>query len=553
MFEFEVSLHCHCQVFHSPQPLNTNMAQAEGKVYILGAGPGAVKFLTVAGQAILSTADVLIYDALIDPKLLTLTPKTCVHLWAGKRGQVPSMPQPEINQLLITYCQLGKRVVRLKSGDPAIFGRVASEVQALRAANCAYEVWPGLSSALAAPTLAGIPLTDPVLSRSVTIVSAHEVSALDWELMVRSESLVILMGGRSLPSIVQFLQAHGKSTNTPVAIIQWGGWPQQRVWIGTLETIVAQTQGERLSPAVIVIGTVVHLRQTLDIPNAPALLSTVCSTAMPESLDPQSSQLLAGLTILVTRSAAQAPDFRQGLEAHGASVLEMAALEIGPPSSWEALDGAIAQLHTFDWLILTSVNGVHYLFERLFANGKDGRALAGVKIAVVGRKTAASLQDRGLTPDFIPPNYVADSLVDHFPELAHLNGLRCLFPRVESGGRELLVQSLTAKGAIVVEVPAYKSQCPAMIEPQILDILQRQAVDVITFASSKTVEHFWQLLQSSFLSEPADWQRILEPVKLASIGPQTSKTCHSLFNRVDIEAQEYTLEGLTQSIIQAYT
>jgi uroporphyrinogen III methyltransferase / synthase len=525
------------------------MSQTEGKVYILGAGLGAVDFLTVAGQAILSTADVLIYDALIDPKLLTLTPKTCIHLWAGKRGQAPSTPQAEINQLLITYCQQGKRVVRLKSGDPAIFGRVASEVQALRESNCAYEVWPGLSSALAAPTLAGIPLTDSILSRSVTIVSAHDLAALDWELMMRSESLVILMGGRSLPTLIQSLQDHGKPADTAIAIIKWGGWSQQQVWVGTLETILKQTQGETLSPTVMVIGKVVQLRETLGIPNVSALMSPPLPTMSKSS----ASSPLAGLTILVTRSASQAPTFRQSLEAQGATVLEMAALEIGPPSSWDALDGAIAQLSTFDWLFLTSANGVEYFFERLSAQGQDARALAGVKIAVVGRKTAASLQAKGITPDFIPPNYVADDLVAHFPDPDQLDHLRCLFPRVESGGREVLVQQLTAKGVAVVEVPAYQSQRPADIDPQILAALQQQTIDVITFASSKTVEHFWQLLQQSPQSAAMDWNQILKPTKLASIGPQTSKTCHRLLNRVDIEAQEYTLEGLIQSIIQTYS
>jgi uroporphyrinogen III methyltransferase / synthase len=532
------------------------MAQTEGKVYILGAGLGAVDFLTVAGQIILSTAEVLIYDALIDPKLLTLTPKTCIHLWAGKRGQAPSTTQPDINQLLIAHCQQGKRVVRLKSGDPGIFGRVASEVQALRAANCAYEVWPGLSSALAAPTLAGIPLTDPVLSRSVTIVSAHETAALDWDLMVRSESLVILMGGRSLPLLIPSLQDRGKPADTPIAIIRWGGWPQQEVWVGTLATILGQTQGEQLSPTVIVIGEVVQLRENLGIPNFTDLAPSASLTAMteiPTAFQTERSRPLEGLSILVTRSANQAPAFRQSLEAQGATVLEMAALEIGPPSSWDALDRAIAQIQTFDWLFLTSANGVQYFFERLLAQGKDSRALAGVNIAVVGRKTAATLKGQGLIPDFIPPNYIADDLVAHFPDLDRLSSLRCLFPRVESGGREVLVQQLMAQGAAVVEVSAYQSRCPATIDPHILDILQQQTVDVITFASSKTVEHFWQLLLQTPHSNPSDWQQRLKPLKLASIGPQTSKTCQALLGKVDIEAQEYTLEGLIESIIQAYT
>jgi uroporphyrinogen III methyltransferase / synthase len=528
------------------------MAQIEGKVYILGAGLGAVDFLTVAGQAILSTTEVLIYDALIDPKLLTLTPETCIHLWVGKRGQQPSTPQSEINQLLVTHCQQGKRVVRLKSGDPGIFGRIASEVQALRDANCRYEVWPGLSSAIAAPTLAGIPLTDPTLSRSVTIVSAHDTAALDGELMARSETLVVLMGGRSFPTLLQLLQDHGKSSHTPIAIIKWGGSPQQQVWVGTLETILNQTQGERLSPTVMVIGAVVQLRDTLAIPTVSAFMPYAPPIPMTEFPAPAQEPLpLTGLTILVTRSAGQAPVFRQRLEAQGAAVLEMAALEIGPPSSWDALDGAIAQIHTFDWLFLTSANGVDYFFERLFAQGKDARALAGVKIAVVGRKTATSLKARGLTPDFIPPNYIADALVEHFPDRAQLSQQRCLFPRVESGGREVLVQQLTAQGASVVEVPAYQSQCPTAIEPRILEALHQQSVDIITFASSKTVEFFWQLLHQS-PDASSDWEKILRPTKLASIGPQTSKTCHTLLGRVDIEAQEYTLEGLIQSIVQTH-
>jgi uroporphyrinogen III methyltransferase / synthase len=523
------------------------MAHPVGKVYILGAGPGSAMFLTVSGQALLSTAEVVIYDALIDPKLLSLTPKTCIDISVGKRGQGPSTPQADIDQLLVHHCLQGKRVVRLKSGDPNVFGRVASEIQALQAAGCPFEVCPGLSSALAVPTLAGIPLTDPLLSRSILIVSAHDPSLLDWDLMARSESLVVLMGGRSLSTLTSSLQQQGKSADTPIAIIRWGGWPQQQVWIGTLATIVSQTQGETLSPTIMVIGEVVRLRETLGIPN---FVYSDGIMSMNASLSSESNQPLSGQTVLVTRSAGQASDFRNSLEVQGAKVLEMAALEIGPPSSWELLDRAIAQVHTFDWLILTSANGVQYFLERLQAQGKDARALAGLKIAVVGRKTATSLKQWGLTPDFIPPNYIADELVSHFPETIW-EKLRCLFPRVESGGREVLVQELSAKGVDVVEVPAYQSQCPATVELHILRSLQQQEIDVITFASSKTVTHFWQLLQKSSSPEKnEDWLEVLKTVKIASIGPQTSQTCVQLLGRVDIEAQEYTLDGLTQSIVQ---
>lgn len=249
--------------------IKTGLAHPGGKVHIVGAGPGSALFLTAAGQVLLSTADVILYDALIDSDLLRLAPKTCLQLQVGKRGQQPSVPQAEINQLLVHHCQQGKQVVRLKSGDPALFGRVASEVQALRAEGCAVEVWPGLSSAIAAPILAGIPLTDPALSRSVTIVSAHEPDCLDWDALARSESLVVLMGGRSLPVLVQQLQHFGKPGDTPIAVIRWGGTDQQQVWTATLETIVAKTQGERLSPTVMVIGAVVNLRETLELPNFP--------------------------------------------------------------------------------------------------------------------------------------------------------------------------------------------------------------------------------------------------------------------------------------------
>ena len=250
---------------------------------------------------------------------------------------------------------------------------------------------------------------------------------------------------------------------------------------------------------------------------------------------------LKATTILVTRAAGQSSEFCQLLQQQGAIVLEMPALEITPPSSWFALDQAIANLDTFNWLILTSTNGVDYFFRRIQDKGKDVSALAGVKIAVVGKKTAASLEKYGLFPDFIPPNFVADSLVEHFPE--QLPNQKILFPRVETGGREVLVQELTAKGAKVVEVPAYQSGCPTAIAPEVLQALQQRTIDIITFASSKTVQYFYQLVKDNL---PLD---NLEKITIASIGPQTSKTCEQLLGRVDVEATEYTLVGLSEAII----
>ena len=250
---------------------------------------------------------------------------------------------------------------------------------------------------------------------------------------------------------------------------------------------------------------------------------------------------LAHRTILVTRAAGQSSQFSTLLTNQGASVLEMPAIAIGPPASWQPLDEAIAQIDQFDWLILTSANGVTYTFDRL---QHQGVALpSSLKLAVVGQKTSKSLQSLGYKPDFIPPNFVADSLIEHFPE--PVSGLRLLFPRVESGGREVLMRELTEQGAIVTEVPAYESGCETAIAPEIQTALVQKQIDVITFASSKTVKCVAQLLQSL-----PDAEQLIQSVSIASIGPQTSIACQTYFGRVDMEATEYTLDGLTEAIAQ---
>jgi uroporphyrinogen III methyltransferase / synthase len=522
------------------------MKNIKGKVYLVGAGPGDCDLMTVRSQKLLSQAEVLIYDALVDIPQLELIPVTCLKIEVGKRGGRPSTQQQEINRLLVEHCHRGKQVVRLKSGDPFIFGRSSAEIQALIAADCDFEVIPGISSALAAPLLAGIPLTDPVMSRCFAIMSAHEPDALEWEALVQIETLVILMGGRNLDEIVWQLQKHGLSNQTPIAIIRDCGRPKQQIWLGTLSNIIHKTTGESLSPCVIIIGEVVRLREYLMQPEITNRIDT--------SVTPNPSQLpLAGKTILVTRAASQSGEFSDRLQQQGARVIEMPALVIGPPSNWEPLDNAIAQLSSFHWLILTSHNAVDWFLQRLAASGKDTRSLFGIKIAVVGKKTAESLRSHSLQPDFIPPNFVADSLVENFPWEGGYGGTaptncKILFPRVESGGREVLVKEFTAKGAQVIEAPAYQSCCPETIDPIALAALQNRAVNIITFASSKTVQNFCKLIaQSLELSQSQDW---LENVCIASIGPETSKSCYNLLGKLDVEAQEYTLDGLTDAIVQ---
>ncbi|HBB31195.1 MAG TPA: uroporphyrinogen-III C-methyltransferase [Cyanobacteria bacterium UBA8803] len=519
----------------------------QGKIYIIGAGPGDVEYLTIRGQQLLSRAEVLVYDALVDDRLLHLVPTNCQKFNVGKRGGSPSTPQAEINQLLVEQCQQSKQVVRLKSGDPFIFGRSSEEIQALIAAGCLFEVVPGISSALAAPLLAGIPLTDPVLSSCFAILTAHQPEELDWDALARIDTLVILMGGRHLEVIVHQLQRYGRSPQTAIAVIRACGRPQQQVWIGTLGDIVEQTAGVSLSPVVIVVGEVVGLRNYLSL----GMLEREFQVQV-SNQSQLATQVLKGKTVLVTRSADQSSQFRELLQQEGAEVIEMPTLVITPPSSWDALDHAIANLADFDWLILTSTNGVDYFFERLLVQGKDTRALAGVKIAVVGKKTAASLKQHSLQPDFIPPNFVADSLIEHFPE--PLSDKKVLFPRVETGGREVLVKELSDRSARVVEVAAYQSSCPTAISPVVLNALQKRNIDIITFASSKTVQNFYQLLEQALKTDrDSSINSLLEGIGIASIGPQTSKTCHQLFGRVDVEAEEYTLEGLTQAVVKWVT
>ena len=501
-----------------------------GKVYLVGSGIGNINYLTLRAYNLLSQAEVLIYDALVDNNLLNLVPDNCLIINVGKRGGQPSTKQNKINYLLINYCSQGKQVVRLKSGNPIIFGRINEEIKALQEANCNYELVPGISSALAAPLLTGIPLTDKENSHCFTVLTGHQPDLLDWETLAKIDILVILMGTRNLETIVNKLISHERSPDEPIAIIQNSGSEQEKVYIGTLKTIIEQVSGLSLSPAIIVIGNVVNLRYMSS------------SSLLP----------LAQKTILITRAKEQSSQFSLLLQQQGAKTIEMPALEILPPSSWDQLDLAIETLSSFDWLILTSAHGVNFFFQRLKELGKDIRLLGNIKIAVVGKKTASCLQQYHLTPDFIPPNFIADQLIDHFPE--SLKHQKILFPRVETGGREILVKELQKQEANIIEVPAYQSGCPDKIDAQAWEALQNKQINIITFASSKTVTNFYKLLQKALnTSSKVDILSLLDNVCLASIGPQTSKTCHELLDRVDLEAKEYTLEGLTKELVQYFS
>ncbi len=528
--------------------------QGAGKVYFVGAGVGGSDYLTLRACHLLAVADIAIYDDLIDPSVLAWLPSGCQRLWAGKRGGQHSTSQDEINDLLVRSCQRGQRVVRLKSGDPGIFGRIVPEIEALRAAGCAFELVPGLSSAIAAPLFAGIPLTEADLSPCFAVLTGHDPDRLPWEAIAAMPTLSILMGTARVADLCARLCRY-KPAGTPAALVQWCGTPRQQVWKGTLASLPSLLPDRSLSPAVILVGEVVRLASQMvgerDTVSGDAVApASECPDSIYSphpSMPPAMPQPLAGKTIVVTRAAEQAGSFTALLQSYGATVVDMPTLAILPPSCWEPLDGAIAHLQDYDWLVLASANAVESFFSRLHLAGGDSRALAGLKVAVVGRKTAESLATFGIAPDLIPPHYIADALAEVFPVS---DGLQVLFPRVESGGREALVEQLTRRGAMVTSVAAYESGCPDAIDPHALATLQGGRADAIAFASSKTVRHCAQLLDR--VADAATWRSWLARTHIASIGPQTSATCREIFGRVEIEAAEFTLDGLATAIVRAF-
>lgn len=498
-----------------------------GKVYLVGAGLGGREGLTVRALQVLRQAEAVWIDELVDDRLLAELPGQA-QLW--RRSGEFSVQEGVL--WLIQRCREGQQVVHLKSGDPLIFGRTREEVEALVKAGCPFEILPGLSSALAGPLWAGIPLTDKYLSRTFAVLTAHELETLPWSGLAQLDTLVILMGSRRQDQIAAKLMEAGCPAERPVALIRSAGQAEQTVWVGCLAEGAAaenrsceQTQS---GPGVLVIGEVVNLRQDF-LPGIPRL---------PEQAP------LAGKTVLVTRSEGQAETFRELLQAQGARVLEMPTLVIQPPASWDPLDQAIQQLEQFDWLLLTSANAVTHFFARLHHHKQDSRALHALRVAVVGSKTAAVLAHYGIHPDLVPPEFVADALLEVWPE--PVMGQRVLFPRVESGGRDVLVQGLRQRGAQVLEVAAYQSVCPQQPDPQVIAALKARQVDLLSFASSKTVQHFAQLIRQAEL-DPEVWD---PPVQIAAIGPKTAETCCAELGRVDIEAAEYTLEGLVEAMIQ---
>jgi len=492
-----------------------------GFVSLVGAGPGDPGLITLRGIEALGRAQVVVYDYLASPELLRHAPPNAELIYVGKKAGQHTLPQAEINALLVRLAAAGQRVVRLKGGDPFVFGRGGEEAEALAAAGVPFEVVPGVTSAVAVPAYAGIPVTQRGLASSVAVVTGHEdpekaESAINWDALVGVDTLVFLMGVGNLPAIARELQARGRAASTPAAVIQWGTLGSQRTVTGTLGTIAARVQEAGLTaPAVTVVGQVVALRERL------------------RWFD---RRPLAGLRVLVTRTREQAGRLAEALRAEGAEPVECAVIETAPPLDWGPLDVAIRELRAYQWLVFTSANGVEAFFERLAAAGGDARALAPCQVAAIGPATAAALVRHGVHADRVPPEYVAEAVAEALGPVA---GQRVLLARADIA-RPVLAQRLREAGAQVDDVVAYRTVAPAGLAERLPELLA--TVEIVTFTSSSTVRHLLEALSPQA-------RRALERKAIACIGPITAKTARESGLRPAVVAETYTIEGLVKALV----
>jgi|TARA_B100000315_G_scaffold101295_1_gene93071 uroporphyrinogen III methyltransferase/synthase len=496
----------------------------KGKVYLVGAGPGDAGLITVKGVSCLRQADVIIYDCLLDTKLLDSAPPEAERIYAGKTPSYHAKKQAEINQLLVEKAEEGKTVVRLKGGDPFLLGRGGEEAEALVQAHIPFEVVPGISSAIAVPAYAGIPVTHRRLSSSLTIITGHEDaskgrSSVAWEkLATGADTLIFLMGVGNLSQIVRQLLNNGCAPTTPIALIKNGTGPRQETIVDSLADIVVKAESKNFSPpAVIVVGDVVKLKEKLRWFDCKPLF---------------------GKRILVTRACTQASSLSQLLSEQGAQPIEMPAIEIKAIPSTEELDQAILNLQSYKWLVFTSANGVEPFFERLYTLNRDARWLKGIKIGVIGPATAKALEVRGLRPDYLPQVYTRQGFLAGLKS-QKIAGGRFLLPRADIATREL-ADGIIRLGAEVHEVIAYKTVPTTEAIYRGKQMLLAGKIDIITFASSSTVTNMLSLINGK--------QEVLERVTVACIGPATAATAAKAGLKVDIVACDHTIPGLVEAM-----
>lgn len=504
--------------------------KSNGIVYLVGAGPGDAGLLTLRGAELLARAGVVVYDALVNPELLRLAPSGAEIIFGGKRAHHAALTQDELNRLLIEKARAGKTIVRLKGGDPYVFGRGGEEAAQLAEAGVPFEVVPGVSSFIAAPSYAGVPLTHRQLASRLTLITGHgdpaeDNPAIDWSDLARTPGTkVVMMGTERIGDIAAKLVARGMDPATPIALVQWGTTGRQASVHGTLATIAAVVAESKIGPpTVAVIGEVVRLR---------------------DQLNWFERRPLFGRRIVVTRGREQASQLSSRLRDLGAEVLETPTIKFEPPTNKGPLIDALLELNSYDWLVFTSPNGVAAFFEYFFRQFHDLRDLGGARLAAVGPATAMKLKELRLQVDLMPEEALATSLAESFAEFASIENLKICLLRAEVANPELPA-ALEAMGAIVDDIPCYRT-VPETEDPAgTAARLAGQGADWITFTSGSTVEHFHQRFDL-----PALLAKFPE-MRLASIGPETSKKLAALGARPAAEAREHTLDGLVQALLQS--
>ena len=499
------------------------------KVYLLGAGPGDPGLLTLRARDILAAADTVVYDYLASPELLEHCRKEAELVYVGKKGGDHTMTQEAINALLVDTARAGKSVARLKGGDPYVFGRGAEEVEELVAAGVDFEVVPGVTSAVAAPAYAGIPLTHRTYASSVTFITGHEdpnkaESAHNWPALATSAStLVFFMGVKNLTSITANLTQAGMDPHTPAALVRWGTTCNQQSLISDVQHIAARSkEAEIQPPSLLVVGRVVTLRDTLNWFEQLPLL---------------------GRGVVVTRAREQASGLLHLLAQDGACCYQFPTIAISSVPDSQKVQQAIQNLSSYDWCIFTSVNGVYYFWSYLAQAGLDTRALGRAKVAAIGPATAQALRERGIQPEVVPEKYVAESVIESLT--AHgIHGSRVLIPRAEIA-REILPQELQRAGAQVDVVPVYCTGLAQKSGEDILQAMNKGLIHYVTFTSSSTVENFFQLISPEQL-QPF----VPDQVRLACIGPITARTLSGFGFTPHVQPEEYTIPALAQALVQ---
>ena len=501
-----------------------------GKVYLIGAGPGDPGLITVKGLELVQKADVIIYDYLANERLLEQHRPDAELIYVGKQGGRHTLPQEEINALIVQKAAAGSVVARLKGGDPFIFGRGGEEAEACVDHGIPFEVVPGVTAATSVPTYAGIPLTHRDHTASVAFVTGHEdptksASNLHWkELATGIGTLVFFMGMKNIQNIVDNLVSNGRSADTPVAAVQWGTRTDQRVVTGSLRNIVQRVREARLGPpAIIVVGEVVALR---------------------DKLNWFESKPLFGKRVVVTRSRDQASVFAEQLIDRGAAVIELPSIDVVAPQSWDELDRAIGALETYHWIIFTSANAVKFFFQRLREQGGDVRSLKGVQICAVGPKTAEALDAYSIRADLVPEEFKAEGVLAALGGV-QVKGKRFLIPRAKVA-RELIPEKLRTLGAEVTVATAYENIMPRSDVERVKKLFSEKKIAAVTFTSSSTVNNFVEMVGKS------EYKSLMNGVAVACIGPVTARTAEEYGMTVHIMPKDYTIPALVEALAAYY-